>query len=379
MMLRLSLLILFLIFFLFSINLYPFNKPVKAVQISYIKVKNFKELEKEFVKIKKKGFNTVIFRVFNNKGDRIYPFIPKNKVKTQCGVYFRSRYVPCVYDCLKKVISLAHKHNLKLIAWMQTRYLDFQKMDRNRYVIRYDFKKGKFTQSRGLSFFNPANFKFILNVYLDLLKYPVDGILFQDDLHILIDEDFNKFALKKFYKKTKIKLTEKNVNRLFYGNAISRKKIFSGKYLKLWQKLKSHQIKKFINFITFNLKTKKDIKIFMNVSYEFLLNSNINQKWFGYKFSDLKNSLIDYFVVMLYQEQIKKELKITNKEFINILNLIINNTRDKKLNKFIFKIQTYNWYENRIIKHYIIQNLLTFLKRNNIKNIALFPYYKNLF
>ena len=370
---KLLILILLAILSIYSSNCFA---SIKAVQISYLNVKNLIELEKEFVKIKKNGFNTIIFRVFHNKGDRFYPFI---KRKNDCGVYFKTRYLPCVNNCLGKICSLAHQHNLKLIAWMQTRYLDCKNFSANRKVFKFDFKGNKFKVSRGLSFFNKKNFNFILKVYLDLLKYPIDGILLQDDLKILIDEDFNPEAIKIFYKKTKIKLSENNVKKILYGSTNSRKHVKPTKYFFIWQNIKSAQIKKFLDFLTFNLKTKKKIKIFMNVSYEFLINSHLSKKWYGYDYETLKNTLIDKFVVMMYQEQIKKELKISDKQYYKLASAIIKTGNKLNKKRFIFKIQSYNWYIDKRIKKRVIENLLTFLKINNIKNFAIFPYYKNMF
>ncbi len=371
---RLLLFILSTIFLIFSTNCLA---EIKAVQISYLKVKNFKELEDEFIKIKNKGYNYVIFRVFHNRGDRFYPFV--NKIYSKYGVYFKTEHIPCVNDCLNKVLKLAHKHKLKLIAWMQTRYLDFGKFSRDRKVLKYDFKTKKFEVSKGLSFFNKKNYDFILNIYLDLLKYPIDGILFQDDLRILIDEDFNPYVIRKFYEITKIKINPNNVNSIIFGNVNSRKKIKPTKFLILWEKIKENRIKNFLNFLCNNIKKKKNIPIFMNVGYELLLNSKLSRRWYGYNFYTLKDIKIDKFIVMMYQEQIKKEMKITDRDLLKLYKIMIKSCVNYGKDRFIIKLQTYNWYENRIIKIQKIESLLTFFKINNIKDIALFPYYKNMF
>ncbi len=373
---RLLLLILLTIFLIFSTNCFA---EIKAVQISYLKVRNFKELEDEFIKIRKNGYNYVIFRVFHNKGDRFFPFIPKNKIFSKFGVYFNTKYIPCVNDCLNKVIELAHKHNLKLIAWMQTRYLDFGKFSKDRRVVKYNFITKKFEVAKGLSFFNKENYNFILNVYFDLLRYPIDGILFQDDLKVLIDEDFNPYAIKKFYEITKIKINSKNVNTIIFGNVNSRRKIKPTKYLILWEKLKENKIKNFLNFLCDNIKMKKDIPIFMNVGYEILLNSKLSRRWYGYNYDTLKNIKIDKFIVMMYQEQIKNELNISEQQLPELYKIMIRSCSNYGKDRFILKLQTYNWYENRIINFQKIESLWTFFKINNIKNIALFPYYKNMF
>ncbi len=356
---------------------------IKAVQISYINVSSYRELNNEFKKIKKHGFNTVIFRVFNNKFDRIYPFIPENKIKSKVGVYFKTKYAPVVNNCLKKVIFLCHKNGLKIIAWMETRYSNFGlKVKSLKPVIRFNFKNNKFVKGKGLSFFYKKNWRYILNIYYDLLKYKIDGILLQDDLKILVDEDFNKIAIKKFYKKTGIILNENNVNRLLYGNVKNRHEIHVSKLYKEWEDIKVKQLKKFLDYLIFHCKTKKKIKIWVNVNYETLHRPDLSRLWYAYDIKSLIDSNVDYFSVMIYQRQIKKELDLNDYQLKNFLkDIFAKANKFKKLykTKFIFKIQAYDWYKDKEINRKKIFSLLTFLKKNNIKNIAIFPYYKKLF
>ena len=369
---------IFLIFLIFSINVYSFNLPVRAVQISYIDAKNFNDLKRKLVQIKAHNFNTVIFRVFQNKDDRFYPFIPYRKA--DAGVYFQTKYAPVVYDLLGILCYICHKLNLKIIAWMETRYCDFGlKFPKIRLVYKFDFKTQKFVPSRGLSFFNEKNFYYILHLYYDLLKYPIDGILIQDDAKILIDEDFNYFARKKFFKKYGLKLTKSNVKKLLYGDANSRRNVKQTVVFEKWQKLKSDQLRRFLDFLSFYCKTKKNIKILMNINYEALNRPDLSLKWYSYNLNTLKFLNIDYFSVMLYQEQIKKELGLNNKNLLPFIKNILDTSKNFNQSKFIFKIQTFNWFTHKMIPVYNIFKLLTFLKENNIKNIAVFPYNKKMF
>ncbi len=372
---RLSSFLILSILLIYSTNLLS---AIKAVQISYIRCKNFKELDKEFSKIKANGYNTVIFRVFNNKGDRIYPFIPKNKILSRSGVYFKTKYCPIVYNILPAIIKLCHKHNLKIVAWLTTRYLDFGKIKLNRRVFKYDFDKNKIVPSKGLSFFNEKNIHFIINIYKDLIKNNIDGILLQDDLKILADEDFNKNAIKKFYRKTGILLSNKNIKSFLYGNVSKRYLIFRNKNLDKWNQFKSEQIDYFLTKLISACR-KKNINFFMNINYEALYRPELSMLWYSYNLKSLKSIPITYFTVMLYQKQISKELKLNNKQtFEFIAKLIKNYHHFSNGKKIIFKIQVFDWYTNKLIKKNSIKKLFTFFAKNNIENIAIFPYQKGL-
>ena len=69
---------------------FPNNKKVKrriCVQASYFEGKTFEEMEKRVKELKIAGVNTIILRVFQNRGDRMYPFVTGRREE---GVYFKT-------------------------------------------------------------------------------------------------------------------------------------------------------------------------------------------------------------------------------------------------------------------------------------------------
>ena len=369
---------LLMIFFSILTNFLHANSEIKAVQISYIDAQNFKELENKFLEIKRKGFNTIIFRVFQNNGDRFYPFIKMKNSKF--GIYYKSKFAPCVNDCLKNVIKICKKLNLKIIAWMETRNCDFGlKGVLYRKIFKYNFKTKKFTPSKGLSFFVPENIFKIKKLFQDLAKYNIDGILIQDDVKILVDEDFNPFARKIFFKLTGKLINENYAQKKLFCNIKSKSEITSDFLNTDWQKFKIIKLKAFLEELITSIKKVKKIKIFANVNYETLDRSELSRLWYSYDLNSLFNTGVDVFSVMLYQEQMKNELSLKNGEILSFIKKILINSQKYKNLKFLFKIQSYDWYSKKFLDSKSIFNLLTFLKNNNIKNVAIFPYNKKLF
>ena len=66
--------------------------------------------------------DTLILRVFQNKGDRMYQFVTPRREE---GVYFKTEYAPVVDDILGKVTEIAHRNGLEIFAWMTTRYANY--------------------------------------------------------------------------------------------------------------------------------------------------------------------------------------------------------------------------------------------------------------
>ena len=159
---------------------------IKTVQI-FVLPNNKQEINDLFLKWEKSGVNTITVRVFHNEGDR-YHYGIKSSLKE--GVYFKTKEAPLIYDILEDIIPTAKKHGLKVIAWMTTRYADYD----NKYLERlksYSFSEKRILEAKGLNIFANSVQLHIKKLFQDLASYPIDGILLQDDLFLRHNEGFN--------------------------------------------------------------------------------------------------------------------------------------------------------------------------------------------
>src|SRR4030043_1233990 len=181
----------------------PFPNEKKAkrricVQASYLEGKTLEEVEKRMKELKNAGVDTVILRVFQNRGDRTYPFAAG---KREEGVYFKTEFAPVVDDLLGKLTEIVHRNGLEIFAWMTTRYANYGLEGSPEYrCTKYNFETKKMETARGFNLFHPEVVKRLGNLFRDLGRYPIDGILFQDDLTLKHDEDFSPEANKAFLK-----------------------------------------------------------------------------------------------------------------------------------------------------------------------------------
>jgi len=134
-------------------------------------------VEKRITDLKKAGIDTLILRVFQTKGDRMYPFA---NPRYEEGVYFRTEYAPVVDDLLGKMTEMAHRNGLDIFAWMTTRYADYG-VDENSDLrcVRYNFETKRMEASRGFSLFHPEALKRLQGLFRDLGRYPIDGSSFR--------------------------------------------------------------------------------------------------------------------------------------------------------------------------------------------------------
>jgi len=148
--------------------------------------------------MKKRGVDTVIFpRLSGQRGHEVQVCQPPGRRR---GL-FPDGERAVVDDLLGKIIEIAHRNELDLFAWMTTRYADYG-LDGHTDLrcIRYNFETKRMEPSRGLTLFHPDVLRRLQGLFRDLGRYPVDGILLQDDLILKHNEDFSAEAAKSFLK-----------------------------------------------------------------------------------------------------------------------------------------------------------------------------------
>ena len=168
-----------------------------AAQVGLFYARNLTEVEQRIARLAEAGVNTLIVRVFHNLGDNYYRFAT---VKNPSGVYFQTRYAPVVDDILRPITNIAHDHGLRVFAWMTTRHANYG--FENRVALKgllFDFEKGTMEPAEGFNLFREEVVTRLERLYADLARYPVDGILFQDDLILKHNEGFSPEARQSFF------------------------------------------------------------------------------------------------------------------------------------------------------------------------------------
>jgi hypothetical protein len=179
-------------------------RPLRAVQVMFFSSTSYEEMERELEGLKSAGVDTVILRVFHNTGDRHHRFV---KPRSPAGVYFKTDHAPVVADVLAKVLEAAHERGLRVFAWMTTRHADYGLEGMAELACKgYDITTGKIVRCRGLDMFNEEAVRHLEGLFSDLASYPIDGILFQDDLILRHTEGFGAHAEGLFKKQRGISI-----------------------------------------------------------------------------------------------------------------------------------------------------------------------------
>jgi len=359
---------------------------MRAVQIAMFEGKDYREVEGELNQLKISGIDTIILRVFHNKNDRFYPFVkPRNRgahLKDGSGVYFKTNESPVVEDILAPVLTMAHKKGLKVFAWMTTRYADYGLEERKDLRCKaYDFSTRNIVPCKGLDLFNDDSVQHLERLFDDLAKYPIDGILFQDDLILKHNEGFGPFSEALFEKDTGVEL----VPLRLYSDVSENGK--GGYYVAqyspefwMWSSWKNKRLLDVAQRLKKVVKKRKlDAKFAINLMYETVSNPPYALAWLSQSLDEAVKHGFDYYAIMAYHQQMQEELK---KEPSEIHNIIENMTTEAvriigEPRKVLMKLQMIDWNTSRPLPDEDIVKLLTTIKAIDNVSLALVPYRKD--
>ncbi|OGP77130.1 MAG: hypothetical protein A2V86_09950 [Deltaproteobacteria bacterium RBG_16_49_23] len=290
-----------------------------CAQVSYLDGKNLVEVEKRIKELKDAGVDTLIFRVFQNKGDRMYKFA---KARHEEGVFFKTEHALVVDDILGQIAEIVHRHGLELFAWMTTRHATYGVEKHPEYRSwSYNFETKKMEIGRGLNLFHPDVLKRLEGLLRDLGRYPIDGILFQDDLILRHNEDFSVEANKAFLKD----FGYSPHPDIFY---IDPYKSESGRYFVKsysdrfwnWANWKNGWLMNVAKQLMNAAKeSNPKLQFAINLYFEAVLNDTNGVAWFSQTLPEALEKGFDYYAIMAYHRQAMKGRGIELKESIDLM------------------------------------------------------------
>ena len=362
--------------------IYPHDNPINAVQILWMNCKNFDEVEESILKLKMAGVNTLIIRVFQNRFDRFYLFAnPSTLLRTSqkeiVGVYFNTSYAPVVDDILGQLIEIAHKNNIKIFAWMTTR--DSSWLIENHPDFKesiYDFKTNYIIKGERLNIFNPKVIEILKGVYRDLARYDIDGILFQDDLVLRHTEGYSNEARSLFKKDTGIRADPSIMYKNIYQKDGRYYVSLYTPYFWKWSEWKSKRLSHTASEIMSAAReVNPDLKFAINLYYETVSSPRDALAWLSQNINELINHKFDYYAVMAYHRQMKRELGFSDDKIYDMLNNMTKTIISKVGNadSILMKVQIMDWDTKASIPEDEIERVSKFIKKGGDVSISFVP------
>lgn len=377
---RIILLIFWFIAFGFTNIVYAKDDTLlKGIQILTFQCKNLEEVETVIPRLKETGVNTIIVRCFQNKGDRS---LIEGEVLQKTGVYFKTDYAPVIDDVLSSLISIAHKNNMKIFAWMETLKCPWAIEGHPEWHAKiFNVNKRQIVTTEKLDLFNEQVQNYLSNLYGDLAKYPVDGILFQDDLILSHTEGFSEAALRKYRNDFSEELV---LDNLFRKHGFEGKKIPGDIYTCKFWKWASWKAKFLLDVASKIRDTVKKVNpgiaFGLNCYYEDILFPDRALAWFSHDLKEAQSYGFDYFFIMLYHRQMKKELVLNEKRLTRTLKSFPWHLSQiiKDNNKAVIKIQTIDWDTKESIHNSEIDKIYKLIVRGRNRSLVFIPYREDM-
>ncbi len=340
------------------------QRRIVAAQLFYTPARNTAELARQIMAMRSQGINTIIFRAFGNKGDRIYPLSsPLNTPKNREGVYFATSHAPVIADILGSVADIAHSSGMELFAWMTTRSATYG-VNEGFLDREYELETQRERVINKLDLFNPLSVGHLESIFKDLGKYPIDGVLFQDDFlikhmqglsplsRLRYEADFKRLLNpRSMYSELKLKPNGR-VMRITYTEEFWR-----------WARWKNKRLREVAKRLIKALRRENPrIKSCFNANYELYTQPKNALAWQSHT-TELADEF-DLVAVMAYQRQIARELGIE----LNQARDVVSETAREAIRihgagRVIMKLQTADWNDGSPVSNFEIEYFLEGIRR----------------
>lgn len=309
------------------------------------------------------GANTIILRVFDYED------------KSNPGVYFQTEYAPVKGDLLDDLLQQAHLAGLRVFAWMTTLNLPWMLQEHPEWaVIGYDWDEEQYTAATGwyrrVSPFVPAFIDYLKSLYRDLARYDLEGIMFQDDLYLGDNEDFNYYAERAYFERFG---RWPRIERFYddEGNPTAEGEGWIG-----W---KAERLMELAGEVVEAVRSVNPrIKFGMDAYWETVLEPENGRAWFA---QDARLALergIDHLIVMSYHRSMAEEYELTIEQALALLGLMTERGLELAGEALVMKVQVEDFDLEEELPSEEIEGALAAIKGAGCSNIVYYPHRADL-
>lgn len=347
---------------------------LRAVQITTMAATTYQEAGEEFKALRRAGYDTVILRVFQQVGDRTYPFA---QIKYQSGVYFQTEEAPVVADVLTPLVPLARAAGLRVFAWMSTLSTPLQ----SHYDLRgrrYDLAWNQVVPTDRLDPFHPEVRRRLLVLFRDLARYDLNGILVQDDLVLRHTEGFSPAAAARYRLAKGQKLNPDDFYRDRTRSADG--KVLVGSYSPAfweWARWKNRELLELAGELQAAAhRENPDLRFALNLTYEVLTNPQGGLAWLSQDFSESQRAGFDYLSVMAYHRQMARELDLDQDGTLALIATMVSKAVAETVDpaSLLFKIQVVPFIEDTPVSPEERSRVEAAILAAGPVSLAVFPY-----
>ncbi len=353
---------------------------IVAAQVGLFYSDDFKGVEEKIKHLAESGVNTLILRVFQNRGDRFYQFATP---QYPSGVYFQTQYAPVVDDILGPVVQIANRYGLRVLAWMTTRFANygFENMD-GLGAFLYEFERKQIIPAQGFNLFREEVLTRLEGLYADLARYPIDGILFQDDLILKHNEGFSAEARRLFFEDHGYLPEPSILYQEISRDSRGKIRVSYTDRFWTWARWKNRRILALAErLMNAARRVRPDLRFAINLYYETVLDPEKSLAWYSQSLELARNFSIDYFSIMAYHRQMQEEMGLPSMEetlnqFTRLAEKALEMIGDPK--RVLIKVQVVDWEDSRPLPLEETERFLRVVGTKPEIHVAMVPYHPDL-
>ena len=229
------------------------------------------------------GLSKAILRVFSDDERR-------------GGLYFDSGIFLPVRPALTAWAGDYTGSPVPLWAWMGARKFAWLN-DRN--LLDREWRAGETRPIPKLDLFNPQAQELIVNLFAQLARQAINGILIQDDLTLQRFDGFSSWGRASFSRASGMAADPQRM--LTRGTAQNR----------AWEDLKAERVAgTLIRIVAACRQAAPGVEIGLNVHYEAPLTPERARSWYAFDAAAVGASGVDLFYLMAYHRQMRTEMKL---------------------------------------------------------------------
>jgi len=325
---------------------------LRVAQVLLFEGRSMDDIFANLEKLRDAGVNTVFIRVFHNNGDR--PLL-EGGPSGRSGVYFQTDAAPVLKDYLAEIIPVCRRLGLSVYAWMTTRRSEWLLSEHPELAeLTLDLETGRRLPSHSLNIFHPTVKNRLFHAFRDLAAYDIDGILFQDDLVMRVGEGFSPEAVGAYLEDTG---ETASPDSIFYldgtGNPLSI--LSADKYRSAfweWAEWKNRRLLELAwELMDSARKVRPALRFALNLYYEAVLNPRMALAWYAQDLKVAQGYPFDYFSLMSYHRQIRKELSLSGEEALGVLSTMSRRAVREvgRPERVIMKVQSLDWDTHQLL------------------------------
>ncbi len=296
--------------------------------------------ERYFAELRSAGVDMVIVRAFHLEGDRPHQGLP---LEHSSGAYFATRHVPLVADRLPDYARAAHHAGLRCLAWMTTRKTPMPALGLTHREVAWDPALGRAASRPTLDLFDPLVVNELADVYRDLARTGVDGVLFQDDLALGRLEGFSPSAASAWLRRTGHALDPTT----FWTVADPREsRLVDRPEFQDFARFKRDRVLSVAMRLVAAAREKSpEFECALNLYYETATDPVHGLAWFSQELSAAASTDARWLAIMAYHRQVKSELELDDAALASTLRAMGERLRavDGGSGRVLVKLQTIDW------------------------------------